>query len=224
LNRNTQGLGLFSTWGLIILSILLIIAILLQLIIVPDRGWIPAITSYYSIDTSSSFLSDFCGVVYFLQVPLLLVLFTCLHDYSSVSLKIFSRISFSLIISFTILRTLSYVSELTVNSFNFQVCDDDCILYYTHSIIQKTIFSVDAIAMTVFMGLAELFIIPVFSKLNKIEKRIRYILTIAGISSLISALMFISDKPVIFEFWSLFHLILFTVVLILLVKFFKQSV
>jgi hypothetical protein len=60
MNRNTLVLGTFVARGIIILTILLIAGFILQLIIIPDRGWIPAKTSYYTIDTSGNLLGDFC--------------------------------------------------------------------------------------------------------------------------------------------------------------------
>jgi hypothetical protein len=221
-NKNIQRLGYFSTWGIIVLTILLVISVLLQFVIVPDRGWVNCRTSYYIIDTSRSFLSDFCGVVYFLQTPLMLILFACIHDYASGSLKIFSRISLSLVISFTVLRTLSYIVELTIRNINYKACEDDCYLYYAHSMIQKSLCSVDAMSMTFFMGLAELFIIPVFLKTNKVEKYIRLTMFIAGIINLTGALMFILDKSGIFNISMLFSYIFFTVITIFLLKFFRQ--
>jgi hypothetical protein len=221
-NRNTFRLGYFSTWGIIFLTGILITGILLQFVIVPDRGWIDCKTSYYTIDTSRSFLSDFCGVVYFLQTPLILVLFACIHDFAAGSQKIFSGISLCLVISFTVLRTLSYIAELTIRNINFTACEDDCYLYYAHSMFQKSVCSVDAMAMTVFLGLAELFIIPAFSKTNKIEKNIRLTMFIAGIVNLTGALMFILDKSGIFNICMLFNFIFFTVITILFIKFFRQ--
>ena len=222
MNRNTFCLGYYSSWGNIILTILLIGGFLMQFIIVPDRVWVDCKTSYYTIDNSHSFLSDFCGVVYFLQTPVILVLFACFNDYAAGSLKIFSRISLSLIICFTLLRTLSYIVELTIKNINYTACKDDCYLYFTHSMFQKSICSVDAMAMTVFLGFAELLIIPVFSKTSKNEKNLRLTLFIAGIINLSGALMYILDKSGIFNICMLFSYIFFTVFTIMLIKFFSH--
>lgn len=222
MNRYSIRPGYLAAWGNIILTILLIAGFLIQFIIVPERGWVDCKTSYYTIDNSHSFLSDFCGVVYFLQTPLMLVLFACFNDYAAGSLKIFSGISLSLIICFTGLRTLSYIAELTIRNINYTACEDDCYLYYAHSMFQKSICSVDAITMTVFLGLAELLIIPVFSKTNKIEKKLRLTLFIAGTINLSGALMYLSDKSEIFNICMLSSYIFFTVITILLIKFFRQ--
>jgi hypothetical protein len=222
MNRNTFRLGYFSTWGIIILTAILIICILLQFIIVPDRGWVDCKTSYYTIDTSHSFLSDFCGVVYLLQTPLILILFACLHDYASSSQKIFSGISLSLIIIFTALRTLSYLALFTIDHFNFHAGGDECQMYYTYKLFQNFADNVYAISVTVFPGLAELFIIPVFSRTNKIEKKLRLFMLITGITNLIGALMFVLDISVISNICGLLDLILFTIILAVLIKFFRQ--
>ena len=222
MNKNTLRLGYLAAWGNIILTIILIVGFLLQFIIVPDRGWVDCKTSYYTIDTSRSFLSDFCEFIYIFQTPLILILFACFHDYASGSLKIFSRISLCLIISFTALRTLSYIVELAIRSINFHSCKADCCLYLTYTLFQKAVCSVDAMAMTVFLGIAELFIIPVFSKTNKIEKNIRLNMFIAGMTNLVAALMFILDKSGIFDICMLFSYIFFNVITILLIKFFRQ--
>jgi hypothetical protein len=222
MNRNTLRLGYFSAWGIIILTILLISGFFLQFVIVPEREWVPCKTSYYTIDTSISFLSDFCGVVYFLQTPLILVLFTCFHDYASGSLKIFSGISLSLIISFTALRILNYIVALTIRSINIHACDDDCLIYYIHSIFQSSISAIDVMTMTVFLAMAELFIIPVFSKADKIEKKIRVIMLMAGIVNLISALVFIFNIYGLSALSILISYLFFNSVLFLLLKFFRQ--
>jgi len=77
-------------------------------------------------------------------------------------------------------------------------------------------------ALTVFFGLAELFLIPVFSKSNKIEKKIRLTLLIAGIFNLLSALMFILYKEGISASCMLFSLIIFITFLLFNLKFFGQ--
>jgi len=222
MNRNTLRLGSFAARGIIILTILLITGFILQLIIVPDRGWIPAKTSYYTIDTSGSFLADFCGVVYFLQTPLILVLFASLHDYSSGSLKIFSSISLSFIIAFTALRVLSYIVQFAIKKFNIHACDDHCLLYYIHSLFQSSTSAIDVMTMTVFLGLAELFIIPDFSKTNKIEKKIRLTMLIAGIINLTGAMVFILNISGISALIILISYLFFNVGLFLLLKFFRQ--
>jgi hypothetical protein len=222
MSRYSIRTGYLAAWGNIILTILLIAGFLMQFILVPEGVWIDCKTSYYTIDNSHSFLSDFCGFVYFLQTPVMLVLFACLNDYAARSLKIFSGTSLSLIICFTVLRTLSYIVELTIRNINYTACEDDCYLYYAHSMFQKSIYSVDAMSMTVFLGLAELLIIPVFSKSNKIEKNLKLTLFIAGIINLSGALMYILDKSEIFNICMLFSYIFFAVITILLIKFFRQ--
>jgi hypothetical protein len=222
MNRNTLRLGYFSARGIIILTAILFAGIMLQLVVHPDHGWINAKTSYYTIDNSHNFLSDFCGVVYLLQTPLILILFACLHDYASSSLKIFSGISLSLIISFTALRTLSYLAQFTIDHFNFHAGGDECQMYYTYKLFQSFADNVYAISVTAFPGLAELFIIPVFSRTNKIGKKLRLFMLIAGTTNLIGALMFILDKSEISGICAVFHLILFTIILAVLIKFFRQ--
>jgi hypothetical protein len=222
MNKYTIRLGYLSARANIILTILLIGGFLMQFIIVPDRVWVDCKTSYYTIDNSHSFLSDFCGVVYFLQTPLILVLFACLHDYASGSLKIFSRISLSFIISFAVLRTLSYLAQVTIDNFNFHTGGDDCQIYYTYKLFQNFTYTAYVVSLTVFPGLAQLFIIPVFSRTNKTEKKIRLTMFFAGITNLTGALMFILDKSGILDVCMLVNLILFIMIMILFTKFFRQ--
>jgi hypothetical protein len=223
MNRNTFWLGYFSAWGIIILTAILIIGIVLQFFVHPDQGWINSKTSYYTIDNSSSFLSDFCGTVYLLQAPLILLLFSSLHDYSPGYLKIFSGISLSLIISFTALRTLSYTAQVTIDGFNFRAEGDECQMYYTYKLFQNLTDNVYAISVTVFPGLAELFIIPVFVKTNRIEKCIRITLLITGLNNLLSALMYILGLTELFNICAILDLILFTYILLLFIRFFKTE-
>jgi hypothetical protein len=223
MNNNTLRAGYLSSWGNIILTILLIGGFFLQMVIVPDRGWIDCKTSYYTIDTSRSFLSDFCGFAYFLQTPLILVLFACFNDYSQPSQKIYSGIALSLIIIFTAFCTLSYIVELTIRNINFTACEDDCYLYYAHTMFQKSICSVNAMANAVFLGSAELIIIPVFSKSNKTGKNIRHAMLMAGIFNLAGAIIYVLGISGIFTFCMIFSYIFFNASLIMLIRFFNQS-
>jgi len=76
---------------------------------------------------------------------------------------------------------------------------------------------------TVFMGLAQLFLIPVFSKSNKIEKNIRLTLFITGIFNLLCALMFVLDNEGISVTCMLFGILFLIIFLILCIKLFKRS-
>ncbi len=220
--RNTKRLLLFSAWGIIILNIIYLVGLILPLITIQEHEWRPVITSYYTIDTSDSILSEVSGFVFFLASPLLLILFACFHDCASRSVKIFSGISLSLIISSTALRTLSYIGQFGIRDFNIHSCIDDSPLYLTYSLFNDFITSVYFMAVTVFVGLAELFLVPVFSKSNKIEKNIRLTLIIAGIFNLLGALIFIVNKEEISALFVLISFLVFTIFIILIIKFFGQ--
>ena len=223
MNRNTLRIGYFSSWGIIILTIIYLIGLLLPLIIDQENEWRPAITSYYRIETSGSFLYDFCGFVFFLLTPLILILFNCFHDYASRSVKIFSGITLSLIVSSTVLRTFGYISQFVLRGFNIHAQSEDSLLYHTYSLLDDFSTSVTFIAVTVFWGLAELFIIPLFSKKNNIEKNIRLTLFFAGIFNLLGALGFVLDKEGLSASFILVSLLFFTIFSILCIKFFKRS-
>jgi hypothetical protein len=222
MNRNTKRLGYFSASGIIILTTLYLILLFLPLLIKQEPEWRPAITSYYRIETSGCFLSDFIGLIFYLRTLLMIVLFAGFLDYAGNSMKVFMVIAFSFIILSAALHTLSYIGQFAVRNFNINACDNECLLYNTHSLLDNYITLVNVMALTVFVGLAELFLIPVFSKTNKIEKTIRLTLIIAGTFNLLSALMFILKQDGISAFFMFFSLIFFTVFLILYIKFFGQ--
>jgi hypothetical protein len=223
MNRNTQRLGYFSAQGIIFLTILYLILLLLPPLIGQEPEWRPAITSYYRIETSGGLLYDFCGFVFFLLTPLILILFNCFHDYASRSVKIFTGIALCLIVSSTVLRTFSYISQFVLRGFNIHAQSEDSLLYHTYSLLDDFSTSVTFMAVTVFWGLAEFFIIPLFSKKNNIDKNIRLTLFIAGIFNLFGALGFILDKEVISASFILIGLLFFTIFSILCIKYFKRS-
>lgn len=222
MNRNTQLLGYFSSWGTIILTSLFLILLFLPIFIKQESEWRPAITSYYRIETSGGFISDFSRTVFFLVTLLMFLIFSCFHDYSPPPLKIFTGISLSLIVSSTILCTLSYIGQFAIRDFNIHISGDDSILYYTYSIFSNFIISVHIIAVTAFAGLAELILIPVFSKTNNVEKNIRLTIFFAGMFNLLSALMFILNQEAISASCMLFSLLFLIIFLILCIKFFKR--
>ena len=77
-------------------------------------------------------------------------------------------------------------------------------------------------AFNVFSGLAELFLIPVFSKSNKIEKKIRFTLLIAGTLNLLSALMFVLNNESLSVSCMLFSLIIFITFLLYYIEVLKR--
>jgi hypothetical protein len=223
MNGNTLRLFYFSARGIIILTILYLILLLLPLLIGQKHEWRPAITSYYGIETSGGFLYDLCGLVLFLLTPLILILFNCFHDYASSSVKIFSSIALCLIVSSTVLRTFSYISQFALRGFNIHAQSKDFLLYHNYSLLDDLSTSVTFMAVTVFWGLAEFFIIPLFSKKNNIEKNMRLTLFIAGIFNLLGALGFVLDKEGLSASFILVSLLFFTIFSILCLKLFKQS-
>jgi hypothetical protein len=222
MNRKTQLLGYLSSWGIIILMLLSFIGIFLPLVIHKDNGWAPAKTSFYTIDTPDDFLSYLFGFLYFLHTPLMLILFACFHDYASTTVKIFSGIALSFIITYVVLNSWSFIAQNAISRFNIHACNDDCLIYFTHSLFEDIITSVHIMAITTLMGLAELFLIPVFSKANKIGKKIRFTLIISVVINFLTLLMFLLDKEEISAICMLFSHLFFIVVLILCIKFFKR--
>lgn len=222
MNKYTQKLGYFSAWGILILTTLYIILLFLQLFLNQETEWRPAITSYYRIETSGGFLYDFCGFVFFLLTPLILIIFNCFHDYASRSTRILSGIALSSIILSAVLRTLSYISQFELRAFSIYAQSEETYLDHIYSLFEKISTSVTVMAVTVFMGLAELFIIPVFSGSNKIEKKIRITSFIAGIFNLLGALTFIVKKEGISASFILVSLLFFTIFSILCIIFFSR--
>jgi len=124
MNRNTLQLFYFSTRGIIILTIIYIVGLILPLITEQEHEWRPAITSYYIIDSSRNYLSDFSGLIFYLRTLLMIVLFACFHDYAPNSLKVFSVISLSFIALYVVLHTIGYIGQFTIRDFNNNACDN----------------------------------------------------------------------------------------------------
>lgn len=222
MNRNTSRLGYFSAWGIIILTVLYLMLLLLPLLIDQEPEWRPAITSYYRIETSDGFLSDLSGFVFYLRTLLMIILFAVFLDYANNSMIVFTVIAFSLIVISAVLHTFSYIGQFAVRDFNINACDNECFLSYTYSLLDNYITLVNVIALTIFVGLSELFLIPVFSETNKIGKYIRLTLIITIILNLLSALMFFLEKEGISASLMLISFIVFIVFLFLCIKFFGQ--
>lgn len=222
MNRISIRLAFFSAWGIIILTVLYLMLLLLPLLIDQEPGWRPAITSYYRIETSDGFLSDFSGFVFYLRTLLMIILFASFLDYTRNSMRVFTLIAFSFIVLSALLHTISYPGQFALRNFSIKACDNDCLLYYTRSLLDNYITSVNVIALTIFVGLAELFLIPVFSETNKTGKKIRFILIITCIFNLLSALTYIMKKEAISASFMLCSLIFFMVFLFLCLKFFGQ--
>jgi len=222
MNRNTLQLGYFSAWGITILTTLYLFLLFLPLLVKQEPEWRPAITSYYTIDPSRNFISDFSGLVFYLRTLLMIALFACFLDYAKNSMKVFTVIAFSFIVMSSILHSFSYIGQFAIRNVNLNACDNECLLYYPHSLLDNYITSVNVMALTVFMGLSELFLIPVFSKTNKIEIKIKITLFITSIFNLLSALMYILKKEGISASFMLCSLIFFIVFLFLCIKFFGQ--
>ncbi len=223
MNRNALHLFFFSASGIIILTIIYLIGILLPLITGQENEWRPAVTSYYRIETSGGFLSDFDGFVFYLRTLLMIVLFAGFLDYAKNSMKVFTVIAFSFIVLSAVLHTISYIGQFAIRNFNINACDNECLLYYTHSLLDNYITSVNIMALTVFVGLAELFIVPAFPKTNNLEKYIRLTVFITGIFNLLCALMFVLDKEGISVTCMLFGFLFLIIFLILCIKLFKRS-
>jgi hypothetical protein len=221
MNRNALHLFFFSASGIIILTIIYLTGFLLPLLI-KESVWRPAVTSYYRIEPSAGVLSDLNGSIFYFRTLLIVVLFACFHDFAPNLLKVFSTISLIFVALCAALHTLSFTGQFAIRNFNINACDNECLLYYIHSLLDNYITSVNVMALTVFFGLAELFLIPVFSKSNRIEKMIRLTLLIAGIFNLLSALLFILDKESISALCLLLSLIIFVIFLVYCIEFFKR--
>jgi hypothetical protein len=202
--------------------ILYLITIILPLFIHHDNIWKPAIISYYKIETSHDFIDDFGYYIYFLTAPLILVLFACFHDNAPRSQKIFSLVALSLIISSTVLRTLAFLEQIEINHFNIHACKDDCLLYQFCTVLSNSVFSVYMVSITIFIGLAELLLIPVFTNKTRIEKNLKIVFLISGIMNLLSALplkTYTGDRSAVFFILSQLFMI---IVMAFSMKFFRQ--
>ncbi len=189
MNTNTRLLGLLSSWGILLLMIIVTITMFYPLFI-HNRVWQPAITTYYKIDPPRDFVENLSYYAHFLTSPLLLVLFACFHDQARHSHKIYSRLAISFMIIAVAFRFLSMIWQPPLQHFNIHACDSDCLLYEFYKILNHLISSVFLISITLLTGLAELFLVPVLSYKNKAEKNLKIVLFVSGILMILSVVPF----------------------------------
>ena len=219
--KRSYFLGLLSSRGILFLMTFYFIVLLIPLFVPHDDVWKPAVTTYYKIETPG-FFENLGGYIHFLTSPLILILFACFHDIAPRPQKVFSSIALSLIISSTVLRTLAFTGQIEISHFNINACGNECLSYQTYLLLSGFISSVHLMSVTIFIGLAELLLIPIFSKKTGPEKNLRIVFFISGILNLLSALplkTYSGERSgVIFLISQLFLII----VMAFCIKFFRQ--
>jgi hypothetical protein len=214
--------GLLSSLGVLFLLTLYLIALFSPLIIPRESVWKSAVTTYYSIKISNSFLDYFVNSVFFSTAPLILILFACFHQIALRSHKIYSLIALSLIISSTVLRTFSFIGQIELSHFNINAFDNEYLSYHIYNSLSSYIFSVHIISVTIFIGLAELLVIPIFPNKTRIENNLRIVFFISGILNLLSAFPFktsYGDRSGLFFILSQLFMI---IAMVFCAKYFRQ--
>jgi hypothetical protein len=221
MNRHTIRLGYYSAWGILLLMLIHQVAFFLPEIYDPHPVWHDSITSYDYRIVPRTYTEGFCELIYFLQVPFILILFACFHDYASSPLKILSRISFSIIIIFSVLNTISYLMRLTIVDLVYDEYMNEHMNYFTYAFLTEFCSRVEIFSWTILLGLAMLFLIPVFSKTRIIGKTLQLTLLITGINCLLCALLFILQLDKIFIFCFLLDKLLLVILMVLSIKLFR---
>jgi hypothetical protein len=214
--------GILTSRAILFLLTLYIIALFSPLILPRESVWKSAVTTYYSIKISNSFLDYFVNCVFFSTAPLILILFACFHQIALRSHKIYSLIALSLIISSTVLRTFSFIGQLELSHFNINAFDNEYLSYHVYNSLNSYIFLVHIISVTIFIGLAEMLVIPLFSNKTRIENNLRIVFFISGILNLLAAFPLktsYGDRSGVFFIISQLFMI---IAMVFCIKYFRQ--
>lgn len=228
MNRDTVRIGYFSALAITFIITMYLIVFAVRVIIPPEREWKNLRENYDDINDSGAGITTPSrpgfSVFYSLALAsVVLLLFACFHDCVDSTLKIYSCVSLCFIIVYTVIITAVCFAEFEVSRFFIPPGREGCLKFLSRYYFPHLLYSVSMLTSIIFPGLSALFIIPVFSKAEKIEKQIRIGLPVFGISSLLSALMFVLNELEIFNYFMVSRFLSLIVLMILSMKFFRYS-
>ncbi len=132
-------------------------------------------------------LARLCMLVF---APAFVILLAAIHDYSDDEKKVLSRISQSFGILFAAMISIHYFVQLTAVRLSIQQGQ----LTGMEQIVQanplSAVSAINMLGFTLFLGLASIFLVPVFSG-GRTERVIRYAFLVNGICCLIGFLSYI---------------------------------
>ena len=173
MHSTTDKLGYWSSLIQIVLAAIYLAAVVAIFI----TGAIPPAEPYISI----------VSIVSLASVPIFVFLWAILHRVSSPEKKVFTQTSLALIVIFATLTSINRYVALTVVRQSIAMGITDGLNWFMPYGWPSIMAAIEVLAWGFFLGLAFLFLAPVF-RTGKLERAIFWTLIFSGIFSLIAVL------------------------------------
>lgn len=163
MNRLALKLGFWASLGVAVTFVLYTLSFVAILMTSPVFTW-TNLTDYVThTQTYSQLFPDLGRLTMLLFGPFFIVMLNSLHEYVPADKKILTRISLCFAIMFVVTTGAAYFVQLTAVKLNIAQGQYQGLEHYVQANPISLISGINMIGWTLFLGLASLFIAPVFS-------------------------------------------------------------
>ena len=134
------------------------------------------------------------GVVTFLSVPALVILFTTIRFVNETENKVFGSLGISFIVLFAATVSINRFVQLTVIQQNLPDVPADLMRFLPYS-TDSVMFALEILGWGFFSSLAAIFVAPLFSN-SRLNKAIRWLFILYAMFSFMSVISFVAKTPI----------------------------
>ena len=175
--------------------------------------------SISSANLTAGSLSQFMG---FLSIPLNVILFCSIHDLAQGDRRTLTRIALSFVLCYASLGGITYFLQFTTVRVNIAQGHLQGLEHFVEANPTSAVNAIGVLGWNVFLGLAFLFVAPVFSG-SRLEKALQTLFWIEGIISILGGLGYAAEVYVIYALYLIGIASAGTVLVILLAIFFRRK-
>ncbi len=215
-------LGFWSTLLGATALIIFTICFVILLLTAPLFMWtnLDAYLSY--VNSNNQFLQHLARLMSLLLGPLFVLALNSIHDYAEENKKALTRASLAFGLAFAVLTGINYFVQLSSVRLNILKGTTDGLIQVVQGNPYSAVSAINMLGWTLFLGLASLFVAPVFGG-GRLENVIKVTFLLNGVFCLLGGFAYVLEiTPLLFVTINLGMGGAFTLALITLTLFFKR--
>jgi len=148
------------------------------------------------VQANPQFFKDTAQVAMLLFGPLFVILLNSIHELAPANQRTLTRVALSFGILFALLTSLFYFVQLSTVKQNLLLGHTDGLEHFVQANPASALLAVNMLGWTLFLGLASLFVAPVFAG-GTLETVIRYAFLVNGTVCLLGGASFLLNIPIL---------------------------
>ena len=195
-NDLTLKLGFWSALLAAVTFVIYTLSFVGILLVSPLFTWTNMADYVTYVQTNPQIFKDIAQAAMLLFGPLLVIILNSIHELAPADKRMLTRLALSFGIMFALLTSMFYFVQLSTVRQSLLHGQPEGLEWFVQANPASVLLAINMLGWTLFLGLASLFISPVFTG-GRLEAVIRYAFLVNGIVCLLGGISFVLNIPVL---------------------------